>query len=40
MDDPRKKNLRLAIKEMTRAPSGKVLMEEAKFIHVCILHKL
>lgn len=36
MDDPRKKNLRLAIKGMALASSGKVLREEAipSFVHV------
>jgi len=36
MDDPRKKNLRLAIKVMALVSSGKVLREEAIFnlVHV------
>jgi len=38
MDDPREKKLRLAIKEMAIASSGKVFREEAifNFLHVLL----
>jgi len=39
MDDPREKKLRLAIKEMAIASSGKVLRGEAIFNLVHVLHE-